>query len=184
MYDSFSNGAWPGLVMDFDEEKNLYFYELPPQLEVGEARVIFSDGGAHQTSQKGHLVEYDSMIYRNNKWQRYMPDGVVLVYGDVNNDGKIQSKDSLLVLRNSINLEKFTDEQIAQADVDLNGKVQSKDALAILQYTLSLGSNALIGTEFVYGGESSDTDDTDSDIPDLRLRRKALACKQRYSGSA
>ncbi|MBQ2151971.1 MAG: starch-binding protein [Clostridia bacterium] len=163
--DSFANASWPGLVMDYDEEKDLYFYELPPQLEVGEARVIFSDGGANQTSQKGHLVEYDSMIYRDNKWKRYLPNGVVLVYGDVNNDGKIQSKDALLVLRNSISLEKFTDEQIAQADVDLNGKVQSKDALAILQYTLSLGSNELIGTEFVFGAEGSDTDDTDSDIP-------------------
>ena len=60
------------------------------------------------------------------------------VYGDVDNDGKTTSADSLSVLRNSVNLEIFSETQKAIADVDKDGKITSSDALSILRYSVGL----------------------------------------------
>ena len=59
-------------------------------------------------------------------------------YGDVNNDGKISSKDSMLVQRYVIQLEALSAKQQKNADVDLDGKVTSKDALYILQASINM----------------------------------------------
>lgn len=162
---STSNGEWPGVLMDFDESKNLYFYELPADLEVGKARVIFSDGGANQTSQKGHELKADKMIYKDNKWQEYV-EGKVLVYGDMNSDGKILASDALRALVISVGGDpKPTDEELAIADVDRNGKVTASDALSILRYAVGASdpSSTLVGTEFVYQGSTDPDTDTDTD---------------------
>ena len=47
---------------------------------------------------------------------------VTLTYGDVDNDGYINSADSLLVLRNSVGLKWFDDNQNIIADVDEDKK--------------------------------------------------------------
>ena len=59
-------------------------------------------------------------------------------YGDINQDGKITARDSMLAQRYAINLTQFTEEQLKNADVDLNGKVNTKDALYILQASINL----------------------------------------------
>lgn len=163
---STSNGSWPGVVMDYDEEANLYFYELPEDLHVGEARIIFSDGGANQTSQKGHELKTDSMIYQNNKWSAYNPDGVTLVYGDATGDSKLTAMDAVYVQRYVAGGMSFTDEQKACADLDENGRITAADAVQIQKYIAGSYKGSLAGTEFVYGGKTDTTDtDTDSEIP-------------------
>ncbi len=57
--------------------------------------------------------------------------------GDINGDGKINSFDSLLVLKNSVQLNELTAEQTAAADINSDGVVNSNDALLILQITTS-----------------------------------------------
>ena len=166
-----SNGNWPGVPIDFDSSKNLYFYELPQDLKVNEAVIIFNDGNGTQS--KDLPLTSDSMILVGNKWSDYNPNGTTLKYGDVDQDGKVSAKDSLITLRYTINLVKFTDEQLAAADVDQDGKVSAKDSMAIQRYTINAGKNEYIGKEFTFGGgdggeKTSDTDkdtDTEKDIP-------------------
>ena len=163
---STANGSWPGVVMDYDEEANLYFYELPEDLHVGEARIIFSDGGANQTSQKGHELKTDSMIYQNNKWSEYNPDGVTLIYGDTNGDGRITAADAVYIQRFVAGSMTFTDAQSACADADENGRITAADAVQIQKYVAGSYTGKTVGTEFVFGGTTEpDDSDTDSDIP-------------------
>ena len=66
-------------------------------------------------------------------------------YGDLDGDGKITSADSLLILRQSVSLEHFTDFQQKLADVDGDGKITSADALEVLRYSVSLPTTGNIG---------------------------------------
>jgi len=59
-------------------------------------------------------------------------------YGDVNGDGKVTAKDSLIIQRYVIKLEKLTNEQLKAADVDRDNKVTAKDALYILRSSINL----------------------------------------------
>ncbi len=57
--------------------------------------------------------------------------------GDINGDGKINSFDALLALRNSVQLNELTEEQAAAADINSDSIVNSHDALLILQISTS-----------------------------------------------
>ena len=65
--------------------------------------------------------------------------------GDLDGDGKITSADSLLILRQSVSLEHFTDFQQKLADVDGDGKITSADALEVLRYSVNLPTTGNIG---------------------------------------
>ena len=69
------------------------------------------------------------------------------VYGDVDGDGRISAKDSLLIQRYVINLKKLDDNQFAAGDVNHDGKVTNKDALDILRFTIHLSKNKDIGQQ-------------------------------------
>ncbi len=168
-----SNGNWPGVPIDYDSGKNLYFYEMPQDLKVNEAKVIFNNGNGTQS--KDLLLTSDCMILIGNKWSDYNPNGTTLIYGDLNADKKVSSADALIILRYTVNLTKLDDEQTAAADVDQDKKVSAKDAMTIQRYTINLANNEYIGKEFVFGGAAGDntdkdtssdkTTDTEKDIP-------------------
>lgn len=65
--------------------------------------------------------------------------------GDLDDDGKITSADSLQILRQSVNLEHFDDVHKGLADVDNDGSITSADALEVLRYSVSLPTNGSIG---------------------------------------
>ena len=67
--------------------------------------------------------------------------------GDLDNNGKVDSSDSLFVLRASVNLETLTDTQRILADVDNDGKISSSDSLFILRASVKLEDGLNIGTE-------------------------------------
>ncbi len=69
-----------------------------------------------------------------------------VIIGDVDHDGKITSADSLLILRQSVGLEYFTDLERSIADIDGDGKVTSADALEVLRYSVSLPTKYNIGS--------------------------------------
>ena len=73
------------------------------------------------------------------------PDPEMYMYGDVNMDGKITARDSLLVQRYSISLTKFDDTQVMLADVSEDGRVTAADSLAILRYSISLPTKSITG---------------------------------------
>ena len=60
--------------------------------------------------------------------------------GDLDNDGRITSADSLLILRQSVSLENFTDEQFILADIDGDNKITSADALEVLRNSVGFKS--------------------------------------------
>ena len=70
-------------------------------------------------------------------------------FGDVNGDGKIDSGDSLIILRASVKLEKLTDEQIKLADIDNDGRITANDSLAVLRASVKLfdETNKNVGKE-------------------------------------
>lgn len=61
----------------------------------------------------------------------------VVVYGDVNKDGKITTKDALEIQKIAVgNAENIDVLQMEAADVNNNGKVTTKDALAVQKYVV------------------------------------------------
>ena len=65
--------------------------------------------------------------------------------GDVDGDNKINSLDSLLILRASVKLEDFDEVTTILADVDGDGKITSSDALEVLRFSVNLPSKYNIG---------------------------------------
>lgn len=61
-----------------------------------------------------------------------------VVYGDVDANGAIESKDVTLVSKYVAGLTTFTDTQIKAADVDGNGSIEAKDATLIAKYVAGL----------------------------------------------
>lgn len=71
----------------------------------------------------------------------FVADGqeyTVIVYGDVNKDGKINSKDAVLAEKYSAELETLDAVQLEAADVINDGTINSKDAKRIRQYSAEL----------------------------------------------
>ncbi|MCI8397330.1 MAG: hypothetical protein HFJ52_06920 [Clostridia bacterium] len=56
------------------------------------------------------------------------------LYGDINKDGKVDTKDARLALLNYVGKEKLTDEQKLLGDVNKDNKVDTKDARQILLF--------------------------------------------------
>ena len=65
--------------------------------------------------------------------------------GDVDGDGKISARDSMLIQRYVINMKKLDETQMKLADVNFDGKVTNKDSLEILRYSINLSKNEKIG---------------------------------------
>ena len=76
-----------------------------------------------------------------------------IIFGDVDGDGIITSADSLLILRQSVGLENFTDVQKELADVDGDGSITSADALEVLRYSVGLPTNGNSGEIYLFYGE-------------------------------
>ena len=70
------------------------------------------------------------------------------ILGDVDGDGIITSADSLLILRQSVQLENFDDLHLNLADVDNDGSVTSADALEVLRYSVGLPTKGNIGEKY------------------------------------
>ncbi len=67
------------------------------------------------------------IVQRNNTTQSF-------TLGDVNQDGKIDSKDAVQVLKHVAHNIQLTDIQLLAADTNKDGEVNSKDAVQILKY--------------------------------------------------
>ena len=73
------------------------------------------------------------------------PEPVKYSVGDIDNDGKITSGDSLMVLRHSVKLDTLSPEQQTAADVNRDNKIDSSDALYILRRSVKYSD---LGTYF------------------------------------
>ena len=59
-------------------------------------------------------------------------------YGDVDENGKINSSDALTVLQSVVGIVQLSERQSKAADVDGSKKIDTSDALMILQYTVNI----------------------------------------------
>lgn len=61
-----------------------------------------------------------------------------IAYGDVNNDGKIDVKDVLAIMKHILELETLTGDQLKAADVNGDGKVDVRDASLVMKKALGI----------------------------------------------
>ena len=73
------------------------------------------------------------------------PPKTYSLVGDADCDGDITSADALYVLRMSVQLEYYAEEDIPYFDVDADNKITSADSLDILRFSVQLSSNERIG---------------------------------------
>ncbi len=86
-------------------------------------------------AQKGYVTKLDKLEAAEQAIQdlKNVVPPVVILYGDVDGDGKVSAADALEVLKSVVGKVTLTDEQIVVADVDGSGKVDAADALDILK---------------------------------------------------
>ena len=60
------------------------------------------------------------------------------IYGDLDWNERVEAKDALLALCNTVGTVNFIDYHKVSADVNVDGKVTAADALMILQYSVGL----------------------------------------------
>ncbi len=101
-----------------DANGTVAFTAYPQALDKGSYRIFLL--GGKQTLNSGPAASF----------QAYVP----YTLGDVNDDGTIDSEDSLWALRYLVKLDTPTDQQRLAADVNRDGTVDSEDALLILRY--------------------------------------------------
>lgn len=147
------DGQWPGTKMEYDAEKGLYVYEVPADIPVGLGSVIINNANGWETA--GLTIPAKESIYDAKQKKLVDPNGVTLMYGDVDGDNSIASGDALAILRYTNDAQQFDDAQQAQADVDGDKSISSADALLVLRYSVNLSdTNNLTGTTFTFGGSS------------------------------
>ena len=67
----------------------------------------------------------------------------IIKIGDINGDGKVQAKDALETLRNSMGIKEIKGVYLKACDTDNDGKVKAKDALEILRYSMGVAQIAI-----------------------------------------
>ena len=80
------------------------------------------------------------------------------LYGDLDGDDTITAADALIVLRYSVKLEEYSDEQFLLSDVDSDGSITAADALDILRYSVNLTVETKVGKNFDNEDYPQDTD--------------------------
>ena len=76
------------------------------------------------------------------------PEKPKRVYGDVDGDGRVTARDSLLLQRYALKLANLDDISVAVADVNGDGKATASDALTILRYTIKAKTNGRTGEDY------------------------------------
>ena len=88
-----------------------------------------------------YLPQNVSKNLPNAEGQAYIKTQIknaLYLMGDVNDDGKVDYKDAMLVLRASVKLETLNDKLAVRADVTGEGKMDYKDAMKILRASVGL----------------------------------------------
>lgn len=95
------------------------FILFPKEMKAGKTYLICLSGNGQALAPVGSFKYFE--------YVPYMP-------GDVDDNGRVQSRDALMVLRHVARKITLNETQILAADVDDNGRIQSRDSLIILRY--------------------------------------------------
>lgn len=125
--------------------------------QVGTAMVVIIGTG-----------DYDGILTANFRILEKTPDASgSYLYGDVNQDSKINIKDATTIQKYLANLIDLSDLSIDLADVNADNKVNIKDATTIQKHCANLNPKSIIGEIYVEKQKSSDpTEATDGTTGD------------------
>lgn len=142
-------------------EKNLYHYntdwnykngKISPDINLNGLSVlaVYNNGRketiAYNDAPSRFSMPEDQNFARSNTVCTVMLDNefssrfniFIYSYGDVNNDGMINSTDALLVLRGVVKKVELDSDQKRYADVNADGRINSSDALQILNRSVGI----------------------------------------------
>lgn len=102
-----------------------------------ETALTFDEGTVEVFNKNGDKIEKNTFIGTGSRVKFFFEREVikeynVLIYGDINGDGKLNSSDLSLIMYSILKLRKLEGEFLLAADVNKDGKVNSSD-LTILQ---------------------------------------------------
>lgn len=101
----------------------------------GFVKVVKADGSAHTGNiATGNKVQVCDAA--GNVKSTY----TVLIYGDVNGDGKINARDLLSIQKNNIKVQALGGAYVTAADVNRDGKVNARDLLAVQKHNIKITS--------------------------------------------
>lgn len=161
------NVRGPLTVMSGTQDGNFYTFELNCTGLTGEYSLVLLLEGDSKVPTEGNIQYIDQMSVEGGKVTftlkpKALTEGTYNVYisttdkpldkvasfqygtkppytlGDVNNDGSIDPKDAVLVLRHAAALITLSGDQLKAADVNGDNTVDPKDAVKILRYAAKL----------------------------------------------
>ena len=138
------NGDLPGVKMS-DSGFGYFTYEISASFNNDTVfNVTFSDGKGDTVSEsrgKPMIMHYGSygILDENDDWITNFY-GIV---GDVNDDGKVTSKDALVILRGSIS--SANEDLMEFGDINMDSKLTAKDAMYVLRYTINYNDRNGVG---------------------------------------
>lgn len=109
------------------------------EIALAIANPILSNTGKPEVTARDVLTDYTIEIRYDITMELSDFDWNPRYFGDVDNNGKIDAYDARSVLRNSVGLEQFkNDESLVYADVDFDGKITASDARHVLRTSVGL----------------------------------------------
>ncbi len=132
-----------GNAISGDEYGCILLFDTTDSAGNGVRLVDFSSAGKNGSTYYSWLP-----ISHNMDWLDFSASGdpvwnnaeekePAVTLGDVDNDGKINAKDALIVLKIAVNKHQPTKEEIIASDVTKEGKINAVDALQILKYAVN-----------------------------------------------
>ena len=107
-------------------------------MNIDKCKVYYNDNGNYVDMNAVYKEGY--MEFETTHFSQYIITDTPLetesdlTVGDVNNDGKVNVLDAVMVLRHDANIIKLDDSQLKAADVNDDGKADVLDAVMILRY--------------------------------------------------
>ena len=104
-------------------------------MDGNKCKVYYNDNGTFVDM--GAVYKDGSMEFKTDHFSQYVVTDSELptfTLGDVNEDGKIDFLDAIVVLRHDAEFIQLTDNQMKAAEVNKDGKVDFLDAITILRY--------------------------------------------------
>lgn len=146
----YSNKTWFETLLDLPalmRESEIWWAHWP---ESGQPDIDYSRYGLWQYASDGRVdgvkgnVDVDvafkdyPRLMRQHGWNGYPADPAVVSFGNVNDDGSIDTADAVLTLQYAAGLIDRSALNTAAADVNGDGSIDTADAVLILQYAAGL----------------------------------------------
>ena len=122
-----------------------YIFSSSVEVYVNGRKAVILDSSGSSISFRDSGVTLDL----SNSGEPVKEPEVIGKMGDLDGDGKIDSADSLFILRASVKLETLTENQETLADIDGDGRISSADALQVLRYSVKLPIDGNVGEEVI-----------------------------------